>query len=64
VIITIGIAPTWAKAAAVVRLNARPAGQPPVGRGHEAGRLLVARDHQLDLRVAQRLDDVEVLFAR
>ena len=44
--------------------HARLAREPAVGRGHEAGRLLVTCDHQLDLRMAQRLDDVEVLLAR
>ena len=73
VIITIGIAPSVRvgrgggevqRARAERRdADAGLAGQPPVGRGHEAGRLLVARDHQLDARGAQRLDDVEVLLA-
>ena len=30
---------------------------------HEGRRLLVARQYQLDARLPQRLDDVEVLFA-
>ena len=40
------------------------AGQPPVGRREEGRGLLVARHDQLDLRVSERLDDVEVLLAR
>ena len=36
--------------------DARPSGQPPIGRRHEAGGLLVPRQHQLDLRAPQRLD--------
>ena len=38
------------------------AGQTAIGGGHEAGGLLVASQHQLDLRLAQRLEQVEVLF--
>jgi hypothetical protein len=44
--------------------HAGRAGQPAVSRRHEGGRLLVPGQHQLDLRAPQRLDDVEVLFAR
>ena len=40
-----------------------PPGQPAVGRRHEGRRLLVPRQNELDARVAQRLDDVEILFA-
>ena len=42
--------------------DAGPAGEPPVGRGHEAGRLLVAGDDEFDRGIAQRFDDVEVLL--
>ncbi len=41
-----------------------PAGQAPVRRRHERRRLLVAGQHQPDLRTAQGFDDVEILFAR
>jgi hypothetical protein len=34
-----------------------------VGRGHERRRLLVPGEHELDARVAQGLDDVEILLA-
>ena len=44
--------------------DARLAGEPAVGGGHEGGRLLVAGQHQLDRGGAQRLDHVEVLLAR
>ena len=43
--------------------DARLAGQPPVGRGHERRALLVAGQDQLDRRIAQAFDDVEVLLA-
>ncbi len=33
-------------------------------RRHESRRLLVTRQHKLDLRAAQRLDHVEIFFAR
>ncbi len=39
------------------------AGQTPVGRGHERGRLLVPGQDELDSGGAQRLDDIEILFA-
>jgi hypothetical protein len=60
VIITIGMAPSSAKAAPVVRF----AGQPPVRRRHEGCGLLVPGHDQLDPGAAQRFDDVQVLFAR
>ena len=40
------------------------AGQPPMGCGHEGRSLLVPRQDELDRRVAQRLDDVEIFLAR
>ena len=43
--------------------NSRPAGQPPVRRGHEGGGLLMARQHQFDRRAAQRLDEIKVFFS-
>ena len=43
--------------------DAGAAGEPAMGRRHESRRLLVPRQDQLDLRLPQRLDDVEVLFA-
>jgi hypothetical protein len=39
-------------------------GEPAVRRRHERRRLLVPRQHQLDLRIAQRFDDIQVLFTR
>ena len=47
------------------RGNADPgaAGQPPVRRRHERRRLLVPREHELDARIAQGLDDVEIFLA-
>ncbi len=39
------------------------AGQPAIGRRHEAGGLFVAGDHELDLRAAQRIQHIEVFFA-
>jgi hypothetical protein len=42
--------------------HARTTGEATVGRGHESGRLLVPRDDELDARLAQRLDHIEVLF--
>ena len=39
------------------------AGQPSVGRGHEGRALLVARQDQLDRRVAQAFHDIEVFLA-
>ena len=41
-----------------------PAGQAPMCRRHERGRLLVAGQHQLDAGLAQSFDDVEILLAR
>ena len=35
-----------------------------MGRRHEGGRLLVPRHHQLDARLAQRFDHVEIFLAR
>ena len=43
--------------------DAGPPGQPPMRRRHEAGRLLVPRDDQLDARCPQRFHDVEVFLA-
>ena len=43
--------------------NARPPGQPSMRGRHEAGRLLVPRQDQLDPRGAQRLHDVEIFLA-
>ena len=43
--------------------NARLAGKPPEGGGHEAGGLLVPRHHQFDGRLAQGIDEVQVLLA-
>ena len=43
--------------------HAGAAGEAAVGRGHEGGGLLVADQDELDARRAQRLDDVQVLFA-
>ena len=40
------------------------AGQAPMGGRHERRRLLMAGQHQLDLRAAQSFDDVEILLAR
>ena len=42
----------------------RPAGQPTVGRRHERGGLFMAGQDELDARLPQRLDNVEVLLAR
>ena len=39
------------------------AGQPAVSRGHEGRALLVASQDQLDRRVSQALDDIQVLLA-
>ena len=39
------------------------AGQAAVGGGHKAGGLLMAGDHQFDLRSAQGFEQVEVLFS-
>lgn len=39
------------------------AGEAPIGGGHEAGRLFVAGEHQPDLRLAQGLQQVEILLA-
>ncbi|MNV69427.1 hypothetical protein D3C71_1623370 [compost metagenome] len=41
-----------------------PAGEPAVGGGHECGRLLVAGEHQLDVRGPERLEKVQILLAR
>ncbi len=38
--------------------------QPAMRRRHERSRLLVSRDDQLDARLPQRFDDIEVFFAR
>src|ERR1700731_4342688 len=67
VIITIGMAPSSAKAAPVVRFNAawtqgreadaRLAGQPPVGRRHEGCGLLVPGHDQLDSGGGHGFDD-------
>lgn len=43
--------------------DARLAGQPSVGCGHEAGGLLVPRDDQLDAGLAKRFNDVEIFLA-
>ena len=43
--------------------DAGAAGEPAMRGRHEGGGLLVAREHQLDARLPQRLDDVEVLLA-
>ena len=40
------------------------AGEPPMRRRHERRGLLVAGQHQLDRRIAERLDDVEIFLAR
>ena len=40
------------------------AGQAAIGGGHEARRLLVTGQYQLDLQLAQGLQQVEVLLAR
>ncbi|MCY1284104.1 hypothetical protein D9M70_329980 [compost metagenome] len=45
------------------KAHAGLAGQAAVGGGHEARRLLVAGEHQPDLRLAQGFEQVEVLFA-
>ncbi|MNH22992.1 hypothetical protein D3C79_828700 [compost metagenome] len=42
--------------------DASLAGQAAVGGGHEARRLLVAGEHQLDLRLAQGFEQVEVFL--
>jgi hypothetical protein len=39
------------------------AGEAAVGRGHEARTLFVSREHELDARGAQRLEQIEVLLA-
>ena len=44
--------------------DARASGETPVGGRHEAGSLLVPRQHELDLRAPQRLQHVEILLAR
>src|SRR5713226_9261664 len=72
VIMTMGIAPSRAKAAPVVRLSAPgpsvdrqtpgPTGQPSVRRRHEGRRLFVTGHHEPYAGAAQCLDDVEVLF--
>ena len=64
VIMTIGIAPSNAKAAPVVRLSAPwtkrckadagPTSQPPLRGRHERGGLLMARHNELDARPAKR----------
>jgi hypothetical protein len=60
---TIGIAPSSAKAAPVVRFSAPGPSQSPFRGRHERGGLLMARHNQLDARPAKRLDDIEILFA-
>jgi hypothetical protein len=68
---TIGIAPSNAKAAPVqvqrpwtkrCKADAGPASQPPLRGRHESSCLLMARHNQLDARSAKRLDDIEILF--
>ncbi|OTP79316.1 hypothetical protein PAMC26577_01995 [Caballeronia sordidicola] len=44
--------------------DTRPSRQAAVGGRHECRRLLMAGDDQLDVRASQRLDDVEIFFAR
>jgi hypothetical protein len=44
--------------------DARASGETSVGGRHEAGSLLVPRQHELDLRAPQRLQHVEILLAR
>ena len=44
--------------------HAHFSGQAPVGRRHEPGPLLVAREDQLDARLSQRFENVEVFLAR
>jgi hypothetical protein len=39
------------------------AGEPAIGGGHEGRGLFMARQHQLDGGIADRLDDVEILLA-
>ena len=46
----------------VVRQTPAP-GQPAVGRRHESCRLLMSGDDKLDLRAAQRIQDIEIFFA-
>src|SRR5215218_5094333 len=43
-------------------ITPRTSCEPAIGR-HETGGLLVPRQHQLDLRVPQRLQHVEILLA-
>jgi hypothetical protein len=43
--------------------DARASGETPVGGRHEAGSLLVPRQHEFDLRAPQRLQHVEILLA-
>jgi hypothetical protein len=45
------------------KTDAGLAGQPAMRGGHEGRRLLMARQHQLDLRLPQRLDQIEVFLA-
>src|SRR5690606_22242208 len=40
-----------------------PSGEPAAGGGHEPRRLLVAGHDQVDGRRAERLEEIEVLFA-
>jgi hypothetical protein len=40
------------------------AGKPAIGCRHEGRRLFVTGEHQLDLRLAQRFDHVEIFLAR
>jgi hypothetical protein len=43
--------------------DARASGETPAGGRHEAGSLLVPRQHELDLRAPQRLQHVEIFLA-
>ena len=43
--------------------DAGPTGQAAIGGGHEAGTLFMARQDQPDLRLADRLEHVQVFFA-
>jgi hypothetical protein len=43
--------------------NSRPAREAPVRRSHEAGGLLMARQHKLDFRRAKRFYDIQIFLA-
>jgi hypothetical protein len=43
--------------------DARPAREAPVRRSHEPGGLLMARQHKLNFRGAQRFDDIQIFLA-